>query len=162
MQAQSICSVTGCQRAVVVKVRGWCRMHYLRWWRYGNPTHTKPRSYPTTEEAFWARVVKTGDGCWQWTGVTNEWGYGRLVPPHNVLAHRFSWTLHFGAIPEGMLVCHTCDNPSCARPGHLFLGTVADNNRDRDAKGRAAKRYPMRKRVPGSTRWLREQRRALS
>jgi hypothetical protein len=92
-------------------------------------------------ERFWRRVDKSGD-CWVWTGPTIRDGYGRLsvgLRPqrHHVLAHRLSWQLHFGPIPEGKLVLHRCDNPPCVRPDHLFLGTDLDNKRDCIQKGRA-------------------------
>ena len=95
---------------------------------------------PSREERFWAKVAKT-DGCWEWTGHRNADGYGILgTGPRGAVvhefAHRVSWQLHFGAIPDGMLVCHHCDNPPCVRPDHLFIGTNAANTRDRDRKGR--------------------------
>ena len=92
----------------------------------------------TPEERFWTRVV--GDlatGCWLWTGPRFREGYGSLsYGPLRIRAHRFSWELHVGPIPEGLVVCHRCDNPPCVRPDHLFLGTQSDNLHDAVAKGR--------------------------
>lgn len=93
----------------------------------------------TVENRFWAKVRK-GNGCWEWSGGRDRRNYGHLeVNRRNILAHRFSWTLHFGPIPKGMLVCHSCDNPGCVRPDHLFLGTKKDNAQDAKRKGRKPK-----------------------
>jgi hypothetical protein len=89
---------------------------------------------------FWDRVDRSGD-CWRWTGARNANGYGiltrRRLNLRSVLAHRYSWMLANGPIPAGLHVLHRCDNPPCVRPGHLFLGTDADNNADMRRKGRA-------------------------
>lgn len=91
----------------------------------------------TTEERFWKYVQKQ-DRCWEWAGVGRVAGYGRLRVSggNKVLAHRFSWELHRGTIPDGLFVCHHCDNRLCVRPEHLFLGTAQDNVDDMMAKGR--------------------------
>ena len=79
-------------------------------------------------------------GCWLWVGHIQGGGYGTLhIRPHLHLAHRLSWELNVGPIPEGQNVLHHCDNPPCVRPSHLFLGSHADNVRDMVAKGRNAK-----------------------
>ena len=93
------------------------------------------------EERFWKHVNKT-EGCWIWTGALNSYGYGTVSfkAEHTYrYAHRVSWELAFGPIPEGLFICHHCDNPPCVRPDHLFLGTLADNNTDCLAKDRVAR-----------------------
>lgn len=82
--------------------------------------------------------VEFGKSCWLWVGRRNEQGYGILSAPSRT-AHRFSYELFKEPIGKGLCVCHTCDTPSCVNPSHLFTGTRADNNRDRDLKGRTAR-----------------------
>lgn len=95
------------------------------------------RDPAATAKRFWALVEKT-DSCWLWTGSTWDHGYGEFkVLGERVLAHRYSYELANGPIPDARLVCHKCDVPLCVRPDHLFLGTAGDNNRDAAAKGRA-------------------------
>jgi len=89
-------------------------------------------------DRFWDKVQKS-DGCWIFTGA-NAKGYGvigRCDGTHEyVYAHRLSWELHHGPIPDGLCVLHHCDTPRCVNPEHLWLGTIADNNRDMSQKGR--------------------------
>jgi hypothetical protein len=107
---------------------------------------------PLLPPRFWSKVNPHGPvpphcpelgPCWVWTAALLRGGYGhfwvgsRSDGTHRLVsAHRHIYAALVGPIPEGLHVCHHCDNPSCARPGHLFVGTQADNAADRERKGR--------------------------
>lgn len=108
-----------------------------------------PKPRPVTDR-FWAKVNKAGPTtshrpelgpCWLWTASLGSSGYGQFgLNGHGarpVEAHRVAWMLTSGTIPPGLWVLHRCDVKRCVRPSHLFLGTLAENNRDMYAKGRA-------------------------
>jgi hypothetical protein len=95
------------------------------------------------ETGFWGKVDRSGgpDSCWNWTAALNQNGYGvwggnRKIGLKSGIAHRAAWVLTYGPIPDGMFICHHCDNPPCCNPAHLFLGTPQDNMDDMDRKGR--------------------------
>ena len=86
--------------------------------------------------------VDKSSGCWVWLLCTKAYGYGHLkVNGKTRRAHRVSWEEFNGTIPKGAYVLHTCDNPSCVNPKHLFLGTQAHNMRDMKSKGRGRGRF---------------------
>lgn len=92
-------------------------------------------------ERFWKKVDKrSADDCWNWTAYRDKDGYGHIRLDNSkhsdAPSHRVSYELANGTIPDGMFVCHSCDNPSCVNPNHLFLGTHIDNMRDCVTKGR--------------------------
>lgn len=93
-----------------------------------------------TPERFWANVQKMENGCWEWQRNLSPKGYGRLdVNGKTIGAHRMAYTLTHGCVPDGKIICHSCDNRRCCNPDHLWAGTWSDNIRDMDAKGRRVK-----------------------
>lgn len=91
-----------------------------------------------TIKRFWSKTRPRRNGCIEWLASKSHNGYGQfgVNGKKNVRAHRFSWTIVNGDIPEGLCVLHKCDNPSCVNPEHLFLGTYKDNAIDMTLKGR--------------------------
>lgn len=97
----------------------------------------------------WSKVTKDDNGCWNWTGAKNkQTGYGftyaigengPIIPRRQVRVHRWAWEQINGPVPDGMVVCHQCDNKLCINPDHLFIGTSQDNTADRHTKERDAR-----------------------
>jgi len=105
-----------------------------------DPRLTEAPFPPETLTRFWAKVEKRPAGCWLWTGSRDGCGYGTFSVGR---AHRVSWIIANGPIPQGMRVLHHCDVPPCVRPDHLFLGTPKANNIDFMIKGRRHYNWPM-------------------
>src|SRR3990167_6095829 len=99
------------------------------------------------ENDFWVKVEKS-PGCWVWNASLMRRGYGVYTfrlghkqPKQRYRAHRFAWELINGPIPDGFMVCHSCDNKKCVRPDHLFLGTAKDNTQDALLKNRGVGKH---------------------
>lgn len=139
-----ICCIVDCGRPVLA--RGMCNKHYVRNRKFGSPVAQMPRSAAmqglSAPDRF-AMQMKAGDAdeCWPWIAGKDRDGYGVFRGVYDGVmygrATRYSWALHNRKqVPANMLVCHSCDNPSCVNPNHLFLGTDLDNMLDKIAKDR--------------------------
>jgi len=139
----SVCCIKGCDEPSVAL--GLCNLHWRRNKRFGSPVATKNHAgmflgKPAPERFAMQHKVDAG-GCWIWTGGTDADGYGAFrgeaAGQQFLRAHRWSWAHHNNQrVPPGAHICHTCDNPRCVNPEHLFLGDPLANMRDKVAKGR--------------------------
>lgn len=133
-----LCEIDGCERKHYG--RGYCRMHYCRWRATGSP-HIVRTGHRYAEvdplQRLRARSKPRGE-CLVYTGGRPQRSGHRTMGFHGkyVGVHRIAWILTNGSVPDGLSVLHRCDVPDCVNVDHLFLGTVADNNADRDQKGR--------------------------
>lgn len=129
------CQIDGCDRAYLAK--GMCRPHYEKARRVPKPSDRGP-----IEERFWKKVIvgQQPNDCWSWSGSKSPagypmlWGGKELGRPTG--AHRVSYRIHHGEIPEGGLIMHSCDNPICCNPKHLLLGDDRSNCLDKVSKRR--------------------------
>ena len=140
------CTVPDCERPAYI--RGWCRAHYARWQRHGDPTAGRAPRNGDPVTRFWSKVDRsTGpDGCWLWLGWTHKSsGYGGFSyggTGKNVLAHRFAWELEHGPIPDGKVLVRRCDQGGCVNPAHHELGTQQDRTWRPTPHPRPAKQQP--------------------
>jgi hypothetical protein len=137
------CKVEECQRLVGSDgVKGFCSMHYQRYKKHGDPriSHNNTLKGDTLAQKLRLNYKEDEYGCWIWQGYKQKQGYGVIgtgAGKKTALVHRLAYEFWNCPIPEGMLVCHHCDIPSCINPDHLFLGTNQDNIDDKMSKGRA-------------------------
>lgn len=133
---QKICSEQGCEAKSLT--RGMCNKHYRIAFKAGKfePVFGLPIALRLARGS----VKNDKTGCIEWTGTRGKGGYGKIGIGSNtcLTTHRVAWADTHGPIPKGMCVLHRCDNRACINTDHLFLGTLADNHKDMDTKGRRA------------------------
>lgn len=134
----------GCgQKAPIAKENntrgGWVKGQPLRYIRgHSNAGRVKENRNDIDSQLFWSKISITApDDCWEWQGTKDRGGYGRFYGGGATRsAHRLSYELTYGKIPDKLLACHSCDNRACCNPSHIFLGTQKDNVMDAVKKGR--------------------------
>lgn len=140
---RQFCTIPRCTKKHAAN--GLCQAHYGLLRKHGDPLHKdRPTFGMTIEQAFRHYMPDSPppapspvEGCWIWQGPTHGSGYGTFRSEGvERKAHRTSYELFNGPIPDGMLIRHTCDVRNCVQPGHLIVGTIADNNRDMMERGR--------------------------
>lgn len=125
------CSVEGCDKQPVAHKL--CAAHYARLRRNGDPNISqRDVKIGSVEERFWYRVVKDPDhpkGCWEWSGSLSSKGYGQMsVDNKPKRCYKVSYEIHFGEVPQGLHIDHSCLNKQCVHPDHLRLATNKENS----------------------------------
>lgn len=134
-----MCKVEGCEGKVFVKSSGLCSKHYNRL-RVTGTVDDGPYARAPVEERFWRYVDKRGDNeCWHWKGGHGGSGHGIIQvggrDGYKTNAHRISYVIAYGEIPEGLQINHRCKTKDCVNPKHLYAGTQSDNMKDRHKDG---------------------------
>ena len=97
-----------------------------------------------TIQSIQTKILKHPSGCWEWMSALDKFGYGQCrFNGKNWKSHRLFYSLFKGPIPNGLFVCHSCDNKKCVNPDHLWLGTAQDNSTDMKIKGRSKNQYSL-------------------
>lgn len=135
------CSVEGCKNRYYGS--GFCKKHHQWHWKRG--LLPKPETVTIRKKIHRNVKIDHETGCWNWQGQLNNKGYGRISLPHqnSRYTHRVAYAEFIGPIPNGLVVCHKCDNPQCCNPRHLFVGTFRQNMQDAKSKGRLKQPGPM-------------------